>query len=113
MSSPAPDAAPDASAVTGLSAAEVEGRVERGEVNAQAQSPNRTVGHIVRANVFTRFNALLGGLLAVIIIVGPVQDALVRIGLGAKPANRIIQELPGQRHARPPAPLNAPPARGL
>src|SRR5437870_220345 len=111
MSSPAADAAPDTSAVTGLSAAEVEARVERGEVNAQAQSPNRTVGHIVRANVFTRFNAILGGLLTVIIIVGPFQDALFGIVLVTNTAIGIIQELRAKRTLDQLALLTAPRAR--
>ena len=38
--------------------------------------PTRTVAQIVRANVFTRFNAILGAMLAIILVVGPLQDAL-------------------------------------
>ena len=39
---------------------------------------SRTVGEIVRANVLTRFNAILGALFAAIVIVGQVHDALLR-----------------------------------
>src|SRR4029450_9188763 len=55
---------------------EVAERVSLGQVNDGPAAPSRTVWQIVRANVFTRFNALLGSLLVVILIVGPIQDAL-------------------------------------
>jgi len=56
-------------ALSGLTEAEVAERVARGQVNdvrpfRAARSPDR------RANVLTRFNALLGGMLIVILIVG-------------------------------------------
>jgi len=35
-----------------------------------------TVAQILRANVLTRFNAILGVLFVVPVVVGPVQDAL-------------------------------------
>ncbi|HET7518280.1 MAG TPA: hypothetical protein VFN05_11405, partial [Actinomycetes bacterium] len=63
-------------AVLGLSAAQVAERVARGQVNDVPSAPTRSVGQIVRANVLTRFNLLLGSLLAVILVVGPLQDAL-------------------------------------
>ena len=54
----------------GLSAAEVAHRVANGQVNDVPSAPTRSVGQILRANVFTRFNLLLGSLLAVILVVG-------------------------------------------
>src|SRR6266704_2978850 len=66
---------------TGLSAAEVADRVARGLVNDVPEAPTRTYGQIVRANVVTRFNLLLGSLLAVILAVGPIQDAPLGIVL--------------------------------
>ena len=45
----------------GLSAAEVAQRVATGQVNDVPSAPTRTIGQIVRANVLTRFNPLLGG----------------------------------------------------
>ena len=47
----------------GLSAAQVAERVARGQVNNVPSAPTRTIGQIVRANVLTRFNLLLGSLL--------------------------------------------------
>ena len=63
---------------TGLTAAEVQERVARGAVNDTGERTSRTLGEIIRANVFTRFNAILGAMLAVILVVGPIQDAPVR-----------------------------------
>jgi cation-transporting ATPase E len=81
----------------GLSSAEVEVRVARGDVNDVPATPTRTVAGIVRANVFTRFNALLGAMLVIILIVGPFQDALFGIVLVANTAIGIVQELRAKR----------------
>ena len=71
----------------GLTAQEVAERVARGQVNDVPAVPSRTVGQIVRANVFTRFNAMLGSLLVVTLIVGPIQDALFGFVLVANAAS--------------------------
>ncbi|MDA8364435.1 MAG: HAD-IC family P-type ATPase [Gammaproteobacteria bacterium] len=62
--------------VGGLTDAEVQARIARGEVNQAAMPTSRTVLAIVRANVLTRFNAILGTLFLVILMTGPWQDAL-------------------------------------
>ena len=87
----------------GLTAAEVAERVERGQINDVPAAPTRTVSQIVRGNIFTRFNAILGAMLVVIIIVGPFQDALFGFVLVANAAIGIYQELraqadPGRAH---------------
>lgn len=67
---PAPaDAAAQTSAV-GLSGAEVARRRERGLAAGSAERASRSVSEILRANVLTRFNCILGVLLAVIPVVG-------------------------------------------
>src|SRR5918994_2940532 len=63
----------------GLTDVEVADRVEHGLVNRAPGGTSRSIWAIVRANVFTRFNAILGGLLAVILTIGPIQDALFGI----------------------------------
>src|SRR6266536_1571757 len=78
---------------TGLSGAEVADRVARGLVNDVPEAPTRTYGQIVRANVVTRFNLLLGSLLAVILVVGPIQDALFGIVLVANTLLGIVPEV--------------------
>jgi cation-transporting P-type ATPase E len=95
----------------GLTAAEVAERVARGEVNAAPPAPSRTVGEILRANLFTRFNALMTSLGAVVLAAGAPADALF---LGVVVANTLIgvlQELRAKRTLDKLALLNAPRAR--
>jgi cation-transporting ATPase E len=82
---------------TGLTSAEVLDRVERGLVNETGERTSRTYGEIIRANVFTRFNAILGVMLAVILVVGQIQDALFGIVLVANALIGIIQETRAKR----------------
>ena len=61
-------------------------------------APTRTIAQIVRANVFTRFNALLGAMLALILLVGgPYQDALFGVVLVANALIGIVQEIRAKR----------------
>jgi cation-transporting ATPase E len=97
----------------GLTSAEVEARVARGDVNDVPSTPTRTVAGIVRANVFTRFNALLGAMLVIILIVGPFQDALFGIVLVANTAIGIVQELRAKRTLERLSVLTTPKVRVL
>ena len=83
--------------IDGLAEAEVQDRVRRGEDNEVPRAASRTVWQIVRSNVFTPFNALLGGLLVVILLVGAPQDALFGGVLIANAAIGIFQELRANR----------------
>ena len=103
--------APKDAALSGLTEAEVAERVARGQVNDVPAVPSRTVAQIVRANVLTRFNALLGGMLIVILIVGPIQDALFGGVLIANTLIGIVQELRAKRTLDRLAVLTAPKAR--
>jgi cation-transporting ATPase E len=58
---------------------------------------SRTFAAIVRANVLTRFNAILGTLLVIILVVGPAQDALFGIVLVCNTLIGIIQETRAKR----------------
>jgi cation-transporting P-type ATPase E len=98
-------------APTGLTAAEVAGRVANGQANDVPAAPTRTVGEIVRANVLTRFNFLLGSLLAVILVVGPLQDALFGLVLVANTLVGIVQEVRAKRTLERLAVISAPAAR--
>jgi cation-transporting P-type ATPase E len=84
-------------AARGLSAADVRERVDRGLVNDVPRAPTPSVWQIVRANTFTPFNALLGGLLVVVLLVGPLQDALFGGVLVANALVGIVQELRAKR----------------
>ena len=81
----------------GLGSAEVAEREARGQVNLVPRTHTRTVAQIVRSNVFTRFNALLGAMLAIILVVGPLQDALFGFVLVVNAAVGIVQELRAKR----------------
>ena len=95
----------------GLTDREVRERRARGQVNDVPVVHSRTVGQIVRANVLTRFNALLGSMLVVILIVGPIQDALFGFVLIANAAIGIYQELSAKRTLDSLAVVTAPHAR--
>ena len=103
----APNVDPD----RGLTAVEVAERVARGQVNDVPAAPTRTVAQIVRANVFTRFNAILGVMLAIILVVGPLQDALFGLVLIANAGIGIVQELRAKRTLDRLTVLTAPKAR--
>ena len=81
----------------GLTDAEVAERVEQGRVNRAPGGTSRSMWDIVRANVFTRFNAILGTLLVVILTVGPLQDALFGVVLVANTGIGIYQEWRAKR----------------
>ncbi len=71
----------------------MEERRRRGLGNEEAAPTSRPLGLIIRTNVFTRFNAILAALLAVIVVVGPFQDGLFAIVLVANTLIGIGQEL--------------------
>jgi cation-transporting ATPase E len=60
----------------GLSQADVDERIRAGQVNRVPDAPSRTFTEILRANVFTRFNALMTTLAAIVVVAGSPKDAL-------------------------------------
>ncbi|MGK2957934.1 MAG: HAD-IC family P-type ATPase [Acidimicrobiales bacterium] len=81
----------------GLTDEEVDERRRLGQVNDVQLVSSRTIAAILRANLLTRFNALLGFLFVVILVVGPVQDALFGGVLVANSIIGIVQELRAKR----------------
>ncbi|MGW0658217.1 cation-translocating P-type ATPase [Streptodolium elevatio] len=77
----------------GLTSAQVAERVARGEVNDVPARSSRSARDIVRANVFTRFNAIIGTLFVIIMVFGAPQDGLFGLVIVANTAIGIIQEL--------------------
>ncbi|MFD6179888.1 HAD-IC family P-type ATPase [Streptomyces goshikiensis] len=77
----------------GLTTAEVAERVARGDVNDVPVRSSRSTADIVRANVFTRFNAIIGVLWVIMLIVAPPQDSLFGYVIVANTGIGIIQEL--------------------
>ncbi|MEE1938319.1 HAD-IC family P-type ATPase [Streptomyces sp. TRM 70361] len=86
-----------APAATGLTTTQVAERVARGEVNDVPVRSSRSTADIVRANVFTRFNAIIGVLFAIILVVGPIQDGLFGFVIIANTLIGIVQELRAKR----------------
>ncbi|WP_329252068.1 cation-translocating P-type ATPase [Streptomyces sp. NBC_01478] len=76
----------------GLTAAGVAERVARGEVNDVPVRSSRSLGEIVRANVFTRFNAIIGVLWLIMLFVAPVQDSLFGYVIIANTGIGVFQE---------------------
>ncbi len=81
----------------GLTSAMVAERAARGEVNDAARRTSRSVAEIVRANVLTRFNAIIGVLCAVILITGHPQDALFGLIIVANSGVGVVQEVRAKR----------------
>src|ERR1017187_5392573 len=84
-------------AADGLSQAAVRDRVLAGQVNAAPPAPGRSVAQILRANVLTRFNAILGVMFVVVVVVGPVQAALFGVVLVVNTGFGVVQELRAKR----------------
>jgi cation-transporting ATPase E len=94
----------------GLSASEVAERVARGEVNAIPDAPSRTVGEILRANLLTRFNALMTSLLLIVLACRAWRDALFGGVVVGNALIGIVQELRAKRTLDRLAVLSAPKA---
>ncbi|MFF9117190.1 cation-translocating P-type ATPase [Streptomyces massasporeus] len=77
---------------TGLTGAQVAERVERGQVNDVPVRSSRSTLDIVRANVFTRFNAIIGVLWLIMLVVAPIQDSLFGFVILANTGIGIVQE---------------------
>ncbi|MEU8892136.1 cation-translocating P-type ATPase [Streptomyces sp. NPDC048442] len=84
---------PVAVRASGLTTAEVAERIARGEVNDVPVRSSRSMSEIVRGNVFTRFNAIIGVLWIVMLFVAPIQDSLFGFVIIANTGIGIIQEL--------------------
>ncbi|MFF4551025.1 HAD-IC family P-type ATPase [Streptomyces sp. NPDC001435] len=87
-----PVPAPSAPESRGLTSAEVAERVARGQVNDVPVRSSRTLSEIVRANVFTRFNAIIGVLWLIMLFVAPIQDSLFGFVILANTGIGIVQE---------------------
>ena len=77
----------------GLTSSEVAERRSRGLAGDGGERTSRSIAEILRANLLTRFNFILGTLLAVILVAGQPQDALFGIVLVTNALIGIGQEL--------------------
>jgi cation-transporting ATPase E len=97
----------------GLTAAEVTARVADGRTNELSDARTRTIGAIIRANVLTRFNALLGAMFVLIVATGHLRDGLFGLVLVANALIGIVQEVRAKRTLDRLTLLSAPKARVL
>ncbi|KGI69769.1 HAD-IC family P-type ATPase [Mycolicibacterium rufum] len=81
----------------GLTDAEVAQRVAEGETNDVPTRAARSTSEIVRGNVFTRINAILGVLLIIVLSTGSVINGAFGLLIIANSAIGIIQELRAKR----------------
>ena len=82
---------------SGLTAQQVRERLEAGLTNDVPRRSSRSVGEVVRGNVLTRFNALIGSMFALVMVFGPWQDGLFGGIIVANSTIGVIQELRAKR----------------
>ena len=80
-----------------LTADEVASRRKAGETNTVDSSESRSVASILRANIFTRFNAIISVLLVLILVFGKPADAMFGLVMIANALIGIVQELRAKR----------------
>lgn len=83
--------------VTGLTDAEVAQRVAEGKTNDVPTRAARSISEIVRGNVFTRINAILGVLFLIVMSTGSVINGAFGLLIIANSAIGIIQEIRAKR----------------
>ncbi|MFE0265536.1 HAD-IC family P-type ATPase [Nocardiopsis alba] len=81
----------------GLSGPEVAERVAAGRTNDVPVRASRSVAQIIRGNIFTRINAMIAVLFAIIAVIGPVQDGLFAMVIVINTLIGIVQELRAKR----------------
>ncbi len=81
------------SSLAGLSDAEVAQRIADGRSNRLPERAARSVAEIVRANVFTRINAILGVLLLIVLATGSVVNGLFGLLIVANSVIGMVQEI--------------------
>lgn len=96
---------------TGLTSAEVTERVAAGLTNRQDNSSSRKFSSILRANLFTLFNAIVGGSFIALLLLGQWKDALFGLAVVANILIGVFQEYRSKRTLDKISLLHAPHAR--
>jgi cation-transporting P-type ATPase E len=78
---------------SGLTDVEVAQRVAEGKSNAAPERATRSIAAIVRANVFTRINAILGVLLVIVLATGSLINGLFGLLIVANSVVGMVQEI--------------------
>ena len=82
---------------TGLSSAQAQDRMDAGWGNLPIDPPGKTVGQIIKTNIFTYFNMLFFVLAAFVLVFGTWQNAMFLGVVFANIAIGIVQELRSKR----------------
>ncbi|NSX40004.1 HAD-IC family P-type ATPase [Gardnerella vaginalis] len=83
--------------VSGLSTEEVAEAVSRGDVNITSKQTSRSLMDIVRANVFTLFNAIIFTAMVVVLATGSWKDAVFGVVILVNTGIGIVTELKAKR----------------
>lgn len=83
--------------VSGLSTEEVAEAVSRGNVNITSKQTSRSLMDIVRANVFTLFNAIIFTAMVVVLATGSWKDAVFGVVILVNTGIGIVTELKAKR----------------
>lgn len=83
--------------VSGLSTEEVAETVSRGDVNITSKQTSRSLMDIVRANVFTLFNAIIFTAMVVVLATGSWKDAVFGVVILVNTGIGIVTELKAKR----------------
>jgi len=103
------DTTPTISPTPGLTAAEVAERLADGRVNQVPRAPTRTTGQIVRANVLTPVNAIVGVLLVAILAAEGISPDMLFAGvIVSNSVIGVVQELRARAALNRLAVLTAP-----
>jgi cation-transporting ATPase E len=97
----------------GLSAAEVRERSAAGLSNRMPTGSSRSLWHILRGNLFTLFNGVVGASFLILLVLGQWQDALFGFALIGNVLIGVVQEYRAKRTLDALAVLHAPRARVL
>src|SRR6478736_357701 len=81
----------------GLTTGEVQERTAAGRINSVPTATSRTVLAIVQANVFTLFNAVVGGCFILLFVLGQWRDALFGLSAISNSLIGIVQEYRAKR----------------
>lgn len=101
----------DARTREGLSAAQVAERQADGRVNLQRQAGSRSLGDILRENIFTLFNGILTGCFIAVLLLGDLRDGFFYGVVVVNALIGIVQELRAKRVLDKAALLAAPESR--
>ncbi len=105
--------APTSDSLRGLSAAEVRQRTAAGLSNRVPTASSRSLWHILRGNLLTLFNGVVGACFLILLALGQWQDALFGFALIGNVLIGVVQEYRAKRTLDALAVLNAPRARVL